>query len=209
MSKIDEYAAQTGRRLKEDSTVINIADMVAAIYDPATGTIKIQLSQAMAENVTITNATLNSTADVTDRAGRLLGAVSITGTPAVTLAAIPALVAGTAAIGKVGVQVSGNDVSQAAPLPTSQASALAIAGKTVVTTAGTPVALGSQACNGVFVIANPLNVGAMYIFPAAGVKTSVIPLQSGDSDFWPVTNISALKVDSAVSGESVFWKGAV
>jgi hypothetical protein len=110
---------------------------------------------------------------------------------------------------KCSLQVGGADVSQSDPLPTSQASLTAVAGKTVVTTAGTAITMGSQACNGVFVIANPLNTGAMYIFPAAGVKTSVIPLQAGDSDFWPVTNISALEVDSAVSGESIFWKGAV
>lgn len=86
----------------------------------------------------------------------------------------------------------------------------AVAGKTVVTTAGTPVTLGSQACgDGVTVIANPANTGKVYVFPAAGSKTDVVPLAAGDSNFFPVANISALKVDADTSGDSVYWQGAV
>jgi len=69
---------------------------------------------------------------------------------------------------------------------------------------GTPESLGNQQCGeGVYVIANPTNTGAVYVFPSAGTKNDCIPLQSGDSDFWPVANISALEVDADVSGESI------
>jgi len=86
----------------------------------------------------------------------------------------------------------------------------AVAGKKTVATAGTPESLGSQECGeGVYVVANPANTGAVYVFPSAGTKNDCIPLQPGDSDFWPISNISALKIDVDISGESVFWKGAV
>jgi len=87
---------------------------------------------------------------------------------------------------------------------------IAVAGKKVVAVAGTPESLGDQECGeGVYIIANPTNTGAVYVFPSAGSKNDVIPLLPGDSDFWPVSNISALKVDVDVNNESVFWKGAV
>ena len=53
----------------------------------------------------------------------------------------------------------------------------AIDGKTVVTTAGTPVSLGSANCGeGVTVIANPLNTGNVYVFAVGSTKTNVVPL---------------------------------
>lgn len=86
----------------------------------------------------------------------------------------------------------------------------AIAGKTVVLTAGSPVVLGAGYCGeGVIVTANPNNTGNIYVYPAAGAKTDVIPLAAGDSWEWRVSNLSALKVDADVSGESVYWQGAI
>jgi hypothetical protein len=106
-----------------------------------------------------------------------------------------------------------------APIPTganmigqTQAAgrATAIAGKTTVTTAGTPVSLGSQPCGeGVIVTANPDNTGNVYVFPADGTKNNVMPLAPGDPTYYPVSNISALSVDADVSGESVYWQGAM
>jgi hypothetical protein len=85
-----------------------------------------------------------------------------------------------------------------------------IAGKTTVTTAGTPVSLGSQLCGeGIYVTANPDNVGNVYVYPVDGAKTDVIALEPGDTDVWNVSNISALMVDADTSGDSVYWKGAV
>lgn len=86
----------------------------------------------------------------------------------------------------------------------------AVAGKKTVAVAGTPESLGNQPVgDGVYVVADPNNAGKVYVFPAAGSKADVVPLLPGDSDFWPVSNISALKVDADVSGEGVYWKGAV
>lgn len=88
--------------------------------------------------------------------------------------------------------------------------ATAIAGKVTVTTAATPVAPGNHPCGpGVTFIASTTNTGVIYVYPAAGAKTDVIPLSAGDSLFWPVANTSALLIDASVSGESVYWMGAV
>jgi hypothetical protein len=110
--------------------------------------------------------------------------------------------------------VAGSSSVSILNFPTTQAvstgRAIAVAGKTVVTIAGTPVNLGSQVCgDGITVIANPANTGKVYVFPAAGSKTDVVPLVAGDSNFFPVANISALKVDADTSGDSVYWQGAV
>jgi hypothetical protein len=86
----------------------------------------------------------------------------------------------------------------------------ALAGKTNVTTAGTPVSLGDQACGeGIILEASDANTGNIYIFPSAGAKTDVKPLAPGCSTVWPISNISALKVDADVSGDGVYWKGAI
>lgn len=86
----------------------------------------------------------------------------------------------------------------------------AIAGKITVTAAGTPITPASLSCGpGVTFIANLSNVGEIYVYPAAGIKTDVVPLRAGDSIFWPVANVSALKIDASVGGESIYWMGAV
>lgn len=86
----------------------------------------------------------------------------------------------------------------------------AIAGKVTVVAAATPVSPGSHPCGeGVTFVASTANTGAIYVYPAAGAKTDVVPLYAGDSLFWPVANTSALLVDASVSGESVYWMGAV
>lgn len=86
----------------------------------------------------------------------------------------------------------------------------ALAGKKTVAVAGTPENLGNQPVgDGVYVVANPSNAGAVYVFPVGGAKTAVVPLYPGDSDFWPVSNINALQVDADVSGDSVYWKAVI
>lgn len=85
-----------------------------------------------------------------------------------------------------------------------------VAGNKTVTVAGTPELLGvDQQIQGVYVTASPSNTGAVYIFPVTGAKTDVIPLNAGDSDFWPISNLNGLKIDADVSGDGVYWKGAV
>lgn len=82
----------------------------------------------------------------------------------------------------------------------------ALGGKITVTTAGTPITPSSQAVTqGVTFIADPNNTGNVYVFPAAGAKTDVVPLAAGDSVFWPVDNVDTLKVDADVSSEGVYW----
>ena len=86
----------------------------------------------------------------------------------------------------------------------------AVGGKVTVTTAATPVSPGSHDCGvGATFIASTTNTGVIYVYPVAGEKSDVIPLYPGDSLFWPVANVSALLVDASVSGESVYWMGAV
>ena len=86
----------------------------------------------------------------------------------------------------------------------------AVGGKVTVTTAVTPVSPGNHECGtGATFIASTTNTGVIYVYPAAGEKTEVIPLYAGDSLFWPVANTNALLVDASVSGESVYWMGAV
>lgn len=95
-----------------------------------------------------------------------------------------------------------------APVQTGRGTA--IAGKTVVAAAGTPVVLGSKECgDGVTIIANKANVGNIYVYPAAGFKADVFPLAPGDSMFWGVSKLTALKVDVDTSGDSVYWHGVV
>lgn len=85
----------------------------------------------------------------------------------------------------------------------------AIAGKMTVATAGTPGTLTDQDCGeGVTCIAASSNTGMIYVYPVAGSKEDVVPLAAGDSIFWPVGNLAALKVDSSVNGDSVYWMGA-
>jgi hypothetical protein len=86
----------------------------------------------------------------------------------------------------------------------------ALAGTTEVISAGIPTPLGNQSLSsGVTVIANESNTGNVYVFPATGSKTQVVPLAAGDSVFWPVSNLSTLRVDADNSGSSVYWMGAV
>jgi hypothetical protein len=93
--------------------------------------------------------------------------------------------------------------------PTSGYNA-AQAGKAVVTTAGTPVSLGTQVLgSGVTVMAPAGNNKNVYVFPAGGSKNNVPPLAPGMSMSWPVSNLSALQVDADTSGNSVYWWGAV
>lgn len=86
----------------------------------------------------------------------------------------------------------------------------AIAGKITVTTAGTPVTPPDQDCGeGVTFIASQSNSGLICVYPAAGAKTDVAALSAGDSMYWPVGNLQALKIDASEDGQSVFWMGAV
>jgi hypothetical protein len=48
---IEKYAPQTGRRIKEDSTTINIADIIDAIYDSGTGDISVNIKNTAVEPV--------------------------------------------------------------------------------------------------------------------------------------------------------------
>jgi hypothetical protein len=148
----------------------------------------------------------NGTADAYEVMQGVNGAIRVllydtSGNPLLTTAnpgyvninSLPTIPAGTNMIGKVGINKG----------------ATAIAGKTAVTTAGTAVTLGSQACSqGIIVTANSANTGKVYVFPVAGTKADVKSLAAGESVEWPVANISALNIDADVSGESVYWHGA-
>ena len=85
----------------------------------------------------------------------------------------------------------------------------AIAGKVTVT-AGSPVSLPDQPCGeGATFIAGSANAGLIYLYPASGSKDDVMPLAAGDSVFWPVGNLNALKADASADNQSLHWMGAV
>lgn len=88
---------------------------------------------------------------------------------------------------------------------------LAIAGSKTVTTHGNPELLAvNQFCGkGVIIEAMNTNTGNIYIFPVNGVKTDVQPLMPWDVVTWPVSNLNALKIDSDINGEGVYWRGVV
>ena len=85
-----------------------------------------------------------------------------------------------------------------------------IAGKIVVSVAGTAKIPVSTPCgDGVTFIASATNTGVVYIYPVGGNKTDVFPLTAGSAIFVPVKNLNVLMIDVSVSGESVYWNGAI
>ena len=86
----------------------------------------------------------------------------------------------------------------------------AISGQKTVTTAGTELALGTVAINGPLMVkALDTNTGIVVLGnDGAGVLTTStgIRLAAGDAVVFEfVSNLSAIMVDSAVSGEGVSW----
>ncbi len=87
---------------------------------------------------------------------------------------------------------------------------MALSGQTTVTTAGTEVALGSQAVNAALMVkALPANTGLMYVGNnGSGVvgSSSGMPLAAGESVIFDlVSNLANIMLDSTVNGEGVAW----
>lgn len=105
---------------------------------------------------------------------------------------LPALVAGSAAIGKVGHDVSGIG-----------------SGRKVVTTAGTRVALASTtAAKYVVITAETDNTGIVVVGSASGVIAALgtregVPLAAGDSISLQIDDLADIGLDSTVSGDGV------
>lgn len=109
---------------------------------------------------------------------------------------LPALVAGSAAVGTVGV--------------TSVSPPTAIfADVKSVTTAGTRVALGSSQAlkRGVTIYARLANTGSIYVGTAAAVSSTVYgrEIKAGESVFVECDNLNLVGLDSAVNGEGVSY----
>ena len=82
-------------------------------------------------------------------------------------------------------------------------------GRTVVTTAGTRVALaGSTACSQVILTAETDNTGLVVVGAAATVVAAIatrrgIPLAAGDSLTLEIDNLADIGLDSTVNGDGV------
>ncbi len=85
---------------------------------------------------------------------------------------------------------------------------MALSGKKIVAVAGTPAPLGSQLVAGLLCVrALTGNTGLVYLGDAASAASaSGYPLLPGDQVvFRQVSNLGAVWVDAAVSGEGVAW----
>ena len=83
-------------------------------------------------------------------------------------------------------------------------------GKIEITSAGTPKSMGSvKSTVGIYVTADPTNAGSITVFPVGGNAADNLKLYAGDSDFWPVDNLSDLQIDGTDNGDVLYWKGAV
>jgi len=135
--------------------------------------------------------------------------------------------AGTASIGtddvggvqfqKVKIDIGGDGVSvplsSSNPLPvtTTSANTVVTDGRTVVTTAGTRVALASStACKEVVITAETDNTGIVVVGAAATVVAAVatrrgVPLSAGDSIALQTDNLADIGLDSTVSTDGVTY----
>jgi hypothetical protein len=101
-----------------------------------------------------------------------------------------ALPTGTNSIGKV----------------TINSATTAYSGQKNVTTAGSHLVLGTtQAIVSITVTAKPTNTGNIFVGPDGVTSTTGLILQPGDSVSLDVSNVTAVYIDSAVSGEGVSW----
>ena len=115
----------------------------------------------------------------------------------------------------VKIDVGGNGLSvplsSSNPLPVSVTSANTTVtdGRTVVTTAGTRVALASStACKEVIITAETDNTGIVVVGAAATVVAAIatrrgVPLAAGDSITLQIDNLADIGLDSTVSGDGV------
>ena len=115
----------------------------------------------------------------------------------------------------VKIDIGGNGVSvplsAANPLPvtTTSANTTVTDGRTVVTTAGTRVALASStACKEVIITAETDNTGIVVVGAAATVIAAIatrrgVPLSAGDSIVLQSDNLADVGLDSTVSGDGV------
>ena len=115
----------------------------------------------------------------------------------------------------VKIDIGGNGVSvplsAANPLPvtTTSANTTVTDGRTVVTTAGTRVALASStACKEVIITAETDNTGIVVVGAAATVVAAIatrrgVPLSAGDSIVLQTDNLADVGLDSTVSGDGV------
>ena len=117
----------------------------------------------------------------------------------------------------VKIDIGGNGVSvplsAANPLPvtTTSANTVVTDGRTVVTTAGTRVALASStACKEVIITAETDNTGIVVVGAAATVIAAIatrrgVPLSAGDSVVLQTDNLADLGLDSTVSTDGVTY----
>lgn len=87
-------------------------------------------------------------------------------------------------------------------------------GRTTVTTAGTPVQLGSGRCRAVIVTALKSNTGDVVIGGDNGVRAAIAnrngtPLAAKESASYDVASLDALWVDAEVNGEGVSYSYTV
>lgn len=123
----------------------------------------------------------------------------LTETQPVSLATMPALVAGTAAIGKLAANAGVNIGSVDIAAPTT-----VINGKKTVTTAGTRVTLAaSTTVKGVTVKALAANTGKIYVGDTSVASANGFELAASESVSLDLANLNTINLDSSVNGEGV------
>lgn len=126
----------------------------------------------------------------------------------VDVVTLPALPAGTNAIGKLaansGVDIGDVDVTS---LPQPTAPSTPFNNKTTVTTAGTRVALGaSQALTiGVWIRAATTNTGLIYVGDSSVSASNGYELAPGEAQFFPIANRATINIDASANSQSVTY----
>lgn len=161
--QIDGLGAESGRMLEENSTVINVANVIADVYDAENHVIKTSASiDASGMQVTVDNGTAGTGITIPTGGTGLIGWAS----GIFNRLAGVVLAAGSAVIGKVGIQVGGADIAAGNPVPVSLPT-----GQTVGLAAG-------SAAIGTVSIASAQTVGLV----AGSAVVGKVGVQVGGSD---------------------------
>lgn len=214
----------------EITQLINIVNKLSS--DPATQTTLAAILTKLNASIAVTIAT--NTPDVTDRAARLLGHVTVdntsipvtgtffqttqpvslaTNTPDVTDRSgrlLGHVTVDNASIAVTGTFFQGTQpVSIAATVATSEVAPTTVFnGKTTVTAAGTRVVLAaSTTVKSVTIKALSTNTGLIYVGNSTVSSANGFQLAAGDTISMDIANLNTVNIDSSVSGEGVTYIG--
>ena len=167
---IDNQSPLTGKRLNSDGDIVNVVDMLESVYDSGTGALKttatlvgdvtlgdLSIKDHTVDNYQAVNAAGEASVTVADGSNVAVGAKAdaavtnpalagsvisvLKGILTNTKAAV--LAAGTAVIGKVGIQVAGEDVAVGNPVHTIVTNEVAVSASALPTGAATQTTLAA------------------------------------------------------------------